>query len=77
MEHPFINDLSDKTLDELQNAISDLNRKLTYAYRTLNQPLINQLHMVIESYRKEHTKQMDELMKQQNIDLQVNIEKDN
>lgn len=77
MEHPFINDLSDKTLDELQSSISDLSRKLTYAYRTRNQPLINQLHMALESYRKEHTKQMDDLMKQQNIDMRVNIEKDN
>ena len=77
MEHPFISDLSEKSLEELQTALSDLNKKLTYAMRTMNQPLIYQLRMALESYRTEYNKQMDEMFKQQNIDMQVNIEKDN
>lgn len=77
MEHPFISGLSEKSLEELQTAISDLNKKLTYAMRTMNQPLIIQLRMALESYRTEYNKQMDEMFKQQNIDMQVNIEKDN
>lgn len=77
MEHPFINDLSDKTLEELQSSISDLSRKLSFASRMNNQPLVNQLYMVIESYRKEYYKRMDETFKKQNLETQVNIEKDN
>jgi tRNA(Ile2) C34 agmatinyltransferase TiaS len=76
MEHPFINDISSKSLEELQDAITSLNNKLTFAYRTGNSPLIHQLHMVLESYRKESSKKMDELFKKQNIQTNVNIEKE-
>ena len=67
MEHPFINDLSDKSLEDLQDTISDLNKKLTFAYRTGNGPLINQIQMVIESYRNQHTKKMDAIFAKQKI----------
>lgn len=74
MLHPFINDLSDKSLDDLQNTISNLNNKLTFAYRTGNGPLIHQLSMVLESYRTEYNKKMDDLIKKQKI--QINIQND-
>ena len=76
MEHPFIKDLSDKSLEELQTILSDLTTKLTFANRTGNGPLIHQLQMVIESYHKESRKKMDELFKKQNIQTQVNIERE-
>lgn len=76
MQHPFINDLSDKSLEELQNTLSELNNKLTFASRTGNRPLINQLLMVIESYRSAYDKKMDELIKKQNIQTTINIQKD-
>jgi hypothetical protein len=50
--------------------------KLSYAYRTGNQALIDQLHMVIESYRNEASKKLDEVMKKQNIQSQVSIQKE-
>ena len=50
--HPFITDLSDKKLEDLQNTISDLTGKLNFAYRTGNGPLIHQLQMVIGSYKE-------------------------
>jgi hypothetical protein len=74
MEHPFINDISDKNLEELQNTVSDLNSKLTFAYRTGNQPLIHQLQMVIESYRNQMNKKMDEIFAKQKIKTQINIQ---
>lgn len=76
MEHPFIHDLSDKSLEDLQNTISSLNNKLTFAYRTQNGTLIHQLQMVIESYRKEYLKKMDDLIKKQNINTKISITKD-
>ena len=76
MEHPFINDISDKNLEELQNTVSDLNSKLTFAYRTGNQPLIHQLQMVIESYRNQMNKKMDEVFAKQKIKTQINIQSD-
>lgn len=77
MEHPFVNDLSDKSLEELQETLSNLIKKTNFAYRTGNQPLINQLNMIIESYKVAYNKKMDELMKKQNIHTQVNIQKEN
>lgn len=76
MEHPFITDLSDKNLEELQEKLGDLIKKLNFAYRMGNGPMINQLNMVIESYKSAYNKKMDELMKKQNVHAQVNIQKD-
>lgn len=75
MEHPFINDLSGKSLEELQETISNLNNKLTFAYRTGNRPLINQLQMVLESYRNQQRKKMDEIFAKQKINTTINVEK--
>jgi len=76
MEHPFIQDISGKNLEELQNTLSDLNSKLSFAYRMQNQPLVHQLQMVIESYKNQYNKKMDELIKKQNIQSAINIKKD-
>jgi hypothetical protein len=54
MRHPFIHDLSDKTVDELQTTISGLMTKLSFAYRTNNVSLINQLNIVLERYKEEY-----------------------
>jgi hypothetical protein len=75
MEHPFINNISDKSLEELQETISNLMSKLTFAYRTGNSPLINQINMALESYRNAYQKKMDDLIKKQNIQTQINITK--
>jgi len=76
MEHPFINNLSDKSIEELQEKIGDLNKKLTFAYRTNNGSLIHQINMAVESYKAAYYKKMDELMKKQKINTQVSIQKD-
>jgi hypothetical protein len=73
MEHPFINNLSDKTLEELQNTISDLTNKLNFAYRTQNTALINQLQMALSSYKNEYSKKMDEMMGKHNFQKKINI----
>lgn len=76
MEHPFVKDLETKTLDEVQKTMSDLMQKLNFAYRTGNQPLINQLLMAYESYKKEHARKLDELIKKQNIGSRISIKKE-
>mgnify|MGYP000713208853 CR=1 FL=1 len=76
MEHPFINNLSDKTLEQLQDTISNLNQKLTFAYRSQNGPLIQQLNMVLESYRNEYQKKINDMIKKQNLEGQVRITKE-
>lgn len=78
MEHPFLpsSTLKDKTLEELQSTINDLTSKLTFAHRTRNAPLIGQIQMVMESYRNEYNRKMDELIKKQNIQNRINIKKE-
>ncbi len=79
MEHPFLNkaDLKELSTEQLQEKMSSLNDKLTFAYRTGNGPLIHQLQMVLETYRNQFTSKMDELFEKQNIKNQINIESDN
>jgi hypothetical protein len=76
MEHPFITDLSNKSLEDLQSTLTELGKKLTFAYRTNNGQLIGQLQMVMESYRAAYNKKMDELIKKQNFNTKISITKD-
>jgi hypothetical protein len=78
MEHPFLSsrDLSEKTIEELQDSISELMNKLTFAYRTGNGPLIHQLQMVLESHRTQYFKKMDDVFAKQKINNQINIQSD-
>ncbi len=77
MQHPFINDLSNKNMEELQDTITKLNSNLNFAYRMQNQSMIQQLHMIIDSYKSEYDKRMDALYKKQNLDNRINITKQN
>lgn len=74
MEHPFVNDLKSKTMEELQETMSSLTSKLTYAYRTGNGALISQLTMALESYRNQHRKKMDEIFDKQKLNNTINIQ---
>lgn len=78
MEHPFLpsTSLTNKSLEELQESISSLTSKLTFAYRTQNSALVSQLNMVIESYRNEYNRRMNEMIKKQNIQGKINIQKE-
>jgi hypothetical protein len=45
MEHPLINNIDNLTVDELQGKISELNKKLSFAHRSGNGQLANQIRM--------------------------------
>jgi len=75
MEHPFINNIDHLSLEELQTKLTELHKKITFAYRTGNGPLIHQLNMAIESYKTTYNKKMDELIGKQNISSQIKVEK--
>ena len=62
MEHPLLEELSHLPLEEVQSKISDLNKKLAFAYQTNNQPIVNQLNLIMGSYQEVYRKKMDELM---------------
>ena len=67
MQHPFIHDLSGKSMEELQNTIQDLSEKLNFVYRSQIGPMIKQMQMVMESYRAEYAKRIDDIYKKQNL----------
>lgn len=75
MQHPFIGDLSEKNMEQLQETITKLNGNLNFAYRMQNPAMIQQLQMIIESYRTELNKRLDDLYKKQNIDNRINVTK--
>jgi hypothetical protein len=76
MSHPFISDLSEKSLEELQTTITQLLGKLTFAQRMQNRVMINQLYMVIDSYKTEYNKRMDELLNKNNANSKINVKKE-
>jgi hypothetical protein len=76
MTHPFISSLSDKSMEELQTAIQDLTKKLNFAYRMQNTAMITQLLMILDSYKQEHNRKMDDLLKKQNTQTQISIKKE-
>jgi hypothetical protein len=75
MHHPFINDLSDKSIEELQEAISDLTNKITFAHRIQNQPMINQLDMILNSYKSEQKKKLDKLFAEKEIGDNIQVDR--
>lgn len=54
MEHPLIANLDDLTLEQLQEKISELTKKLSIALGTGNNHLCNQLRMALESYQNKY-----------------------
>lgn len=76
MEHPFISNLDQLSTEELQEKISSLTSKLTFTSRMHNHNLSGQLMMILESYKKEYNKRMDEMYKKQNIQNNIQISKD-
>lgn len=54
MEHPAldVNDIKEKGLEEIQEKLRELYKKQNFAYKTGNQPVLNQLQMVIEVYAR-------------------------
>lgn len=54
MEHPLIPSLDDLTAEQLQEKITELNKKLGIAYRMGNSYLCDQIRMAIESYQTKY-----------------------
>lgn len=58
MEHPLIPNLDNFSSEELLEKITELNKKLSIAYRTGNGHLCNQLRMAIESYQNKYNEKL-------------------
>jgi len=61
MEHPFINNLEDLTLEQLGSKISELHKKLSIAHRMGNSYLCDQIRMALASYTSKHQQKITAL----------------
>ena len=75
MHHPFISDLSDNSIEDLQEATPDLTTKITFAHRTQNGPMINQLDMIMNSYKDEQKKKLDKLFADKDIGDNIKVDR--
>jgi len=58
MEHPLIPSLDNLTEEQLLEKISELNKKLSIAWRMGNADLCNQIRMAIESHQIKYNDKM-------------------
>jgi len=58
MEHPLISNVDDLTTDQLQEKISELNKKLGIAMKIGNGHLCNQLRMALETYNNKYQERL-------------------
>jgi hypothetical protein len=67
MGHPLTPDLTKLTIEDLTNKISDLQRRLTYAYRIGQGDMVGQLQLLMQDYNAElqerNRKQLEEMEK--------------
>jgi hypothetical protein len=73
--HPFINDLSGLTLEELGEKISNLNKQLSFMSRMNKPEMVGQIQMALVSYRAEYLRRQQELWdkKPEGLDKKINI----
>lgn len=64
MEHPLIGDISNLTMEELQQRVNDLTRKLGFAIRT-NPHMANQLRMALETFQNQLRAKQEEFYRKQ------------
>lgn len=58
MEHPLIGNLEELTQDQLNEKITELNRKLGIAMQSGNGHLCNQLRMALESFQNKYQEKL-------------------
>lgn len=76
LTHPFISDLSQKTIDELAETITKLNKQMQYMYRLGKTDMVSQIQMAISSYKSEYARRQQELWDKKNqgkLDKKIDI----
>ena len=58
MEHPLLPNIDSLTTEELNTKITELNKKLSIAWRMGNNDLCNQLRMALETYQNKYTEKL-------------------
>ena len=63
MEHPLINNIDDLSLEQLQERITELSRKVGMAHRMGNAQLRHQVQMALETYQNKYRERQQALWK--------------
>ena len=73
MFNPLLEDPTDLSDQDLNQKISEINKKISFALKSNNTNMYNQLLLVHESYKQEqserHRKKMEELLKNKGADF--------
>lgn len=72
--HPFVGDLSELSLEELQTKIGELTKHMNWAYRMQNSALIYQLQMTYTAYQNAYAVKLDESMSKKNLGSQIKVD---
>lgn len=62
MEHPFVGDLSNLSMEELTEKINTLGKALSFAARSGKYQLAEQVQLTLNSYRSELNRQQRKLI---------------
>jgi hypothetical protein len=62
--HPLTNDLSKLSEEELHSKRSDLNTRLSFAYRMGHGDMVNQLQLILGDYAMEVERRNQKMMEQ-------------
>lgn len=73
MDHPLIGNIDDLTTEELGAKVTELNKKLTIAYKMGNNHLCNQLRMAIETYQNKYQEKLRASSKGTDYDGMIDI----
>jgi hypothetical protein len=73
MEHPLISSIDDLTTEELGGKVTELNKKLSIAYRLGNHDLCNQLRMAIETYQNKYQEKLRKTQTGTDFDGMIDI----
>lgn len=74
MEHPFVGNLDDKTIEELAETISKLYKNLAFASRNGRYDMANQIQMALDSYRTVLDRKQRELFDDTSSTIQGKID---
>lgn len=58
MDHPLIGNIDDLSTDDLSTKVTELNKKLSIAYRLGNHDLCNQIRMALETYQNKYQEKL-------------------
>ena len=63
MEHPLINNIDDLSMEQVQERITELSRKVGMAHRMGNAQLRHQIQMALETYQNKYRERQQALWK--------------